>query len=139
VTREQLEEYRSKKEEIEELRYKLEHLGEGDSMVGNDIINDYRSGYPVPQAVIGVDTARYKRLEQLYKKRIEKLERECAEVEEYVENIEDSMTRRIFRMYYIDGITLEQIGMKVHLNKSNVSRKIDNFLKIATHATNATL
>lgn len=139
MTKEQLEEYRSKKEEIEELRYKLEHLGEGDSMVGNDIINDYRSGYPVPQAVIGVDTARYKRLEQLYKKRIEKLERECAEVEEYVENIEDSMTRRIFRMYYIDGITLEQIGMKVHLNKSNVSRKIDNFLKIATHATNATL
>ena len=41
MEREQLERYRSQKEEIRELRYKLENLGAGDSLVGNSTIFDY--------------------------------------------------------------------------------------------------
>ena len=55
MDREQLERYMSQKEEIRELRYKLEHLGEGDSLVGNSTIFDYSTGYPKPQAVVGYD------------------------------------------------------------------------------------
>lgn len=55
MTKEQLEEYKSKKAEIQELQYKLDHLGEGDSMIGNSVINDYRTGHPRPQSVVGVD------------------------------------------------------------------------------------
>lgn len=128
MTREQLESYRSKKEEIDELRYKLEHLGENNSMVGNDVIMDYRSGYPVPQAVVGVDSARYWRLRNRYEKRIELLEQECEVVEEFIENIEDSMTRRIFRMYYIDGMPQSKIAKTVHVAQSVVSEKISNFI-----------
>lgn len=128
MTREQLESYRSKKEEIDELKYKLEHLGENNSMVGNDVIMDYRSGYPVPQAVVGVDSARYWRLRNRYEKRIELLEQECEVVEEFIENIEDSMTRRIFRMYYIDGISQSKIAKTVHVAQSVVSEKISNFI-----------
>ena len=46
MTRERLEAYRSNRDEIKELKYKLEHLGEGDSLIGNDVIFDYRKGYP---------------------------------------------------------------------------------------------
>ena len=55
MEREQLERYLSQKEEIRELRYKLEHLGEGDSLIGNSTIFDYSTGYPKPQAVVGND------------------------------------------------------------------------------------
>lgn len=139
MTKEQLESYRSKKEEITELTYKVQHLGDNDAMVGNDVIMDYRSGYPVPQSVVGVDLDKYLRLKARYKNRIAKLKEECEQIETYIEDIEDSITRRIFRMYYIDGISQERVAKIVHLDKSSVSRKIDKFFKVATNATNATL
>ena len=55
MTRERLEAYRSNRDEIKELKYKLEHLGEGDSLIGNDVIFDYRKGYPRAQAIVGHD------------------------------------------------------------------------------------
>ena len=74
-----------------------------------------------------------------YEKRIKILKKECEEVEEFIESIPDSLLRRIFRMCYIDEMTYGQIANKVHMDKSTIARKIDNFLKVATNATNAVL
>lgn len=139
MTKRMLEEYRSKKDEIEELKYKLDHLGEGDSMIGNSVINDYRTGFPRPQSVVGVDWDKVDWLHDRYCKQLEILQRECTEVEQWIEDISDSLTRRIFRMHYIDGVRQKQIAEAVHLDKSRVSRKIDEYIKNATKATNATL
>ena len=139
MEREQLERYLSQKEEIRELRYKLEHLGEGDSLIGNSTIFDYSTGYPRPQAVVGYDYNKERRLRERYETRLEKLQVDCEETEQWIEAIPDSQTRRIFRMRFLEGMILEQIGKKMHVDKSTVSRKIENFLKVATHATNATL
>ena len=129
MKREQLEQYRSKKDEIKELKYKLEHLGEGDSAIENSIINDYRKGYPQPQAVVGVDWGKIDNAVKRYEHRMEKLNAECVSVEEFVENIEDSLTRRIFRMYYIDGISQSDIAKAVGYSRGRVSQKISNFFK----------
>lgn len=129
MTREQLEQYRSKKDEIKELKYKLEHLGEDDSAIGNSIINDYRKGYPQPQAVVGVDWKKIDNTVKRYEHRIDRLNAECGEIEEFVESIEDSMTRRIFRMYYIDGISQRDIAKEVGYSRGRVSQKISNFFK----------
>ena len=131
VTREKLEAYRSMKEEITEMKNRLRHLGEGDSMIGSSVVNDYRSGYPVPQAVVGVDWARIDRLKTRYERRILELEKECAEIEEFIEDISDSMIRRIFRMYFFDGMSQKAVGTAIHMDRSRVSRKIDDFLKNA--------
>ena len=139
MTREKLEAYRSMQEEIQELKDKLQHLGEGDSMIDSSVINDYRSGYPVPQAVVGVDWEKMSRLRKRYTSRIAKLQKECDLVEEYIESIEDSVTRRIFRMYFIDGLSQRQISRAIHFDKSTVGRKIDKFLKVAPNAPNAPL
>ena len=130
MTREKLDEYRSKKEEIKELKYKLDHLGEGDSMIGNSVIHDYRTGYPRPQAVVGVDWKKFNRLRRRYSQKIDMLEQECVEVEAWIEDIPDSLTRRIFRMYYIDGMKQHRIGREVGLDQSAVSKKISDFLKL---------
>lgn len=139
ATKEMLESYRSKKEEIEELQYKLKHLGKGDSMVGNDTIFDYRSGYPQPQAVVGTDWKKVSRTEQRYRNKISELESECQMIEDFVEGIKDSMTRRIFRMYYLEGMSQKAIGEKIHMDRSRISRKIDVFLKNAHKAHKAHL
>lgn len=137
MTRERLEGYRSCREEIQELQYKLDHLGEGDSLIGNDVIMDYRDGFPRPQSVVGYDYDKYERLRKAYGSRIEKLQAECAEVELWIEAIPDSLTRRIFRMYYVDGMNQKQIGRIVHLDRSRISRKIDEYLKNAHKAQKA--
>lgn len=139
MEREQLERYLSQKEEIRELRYKLEHLGEGDSLVGNSTIFDYSTGFPRPQAVVGYDYKKEWRLRERYKTRLEKLKADCEETEKWIEDIPDSQMRRIFRMYYMDGETYRQIAKKMHMDKSTVGRKIDNFLKVAPNAPNAPL
>ena len=131
MTRKRLEDYRSEKAEIAELKHKLAHLGEGDSLIGNDTIFDYRSGYPKPQAVVGYDFEREARLRDTYQKRIAKLEHQCAEVEKWVEEIPDSLTRRIFRMYFIEGQTQQCIGKTLNMDRSNVSKKIDLFFKVS--------
>ncbi len=125
MTKQQLESYRSMKEEIAELKYKLVYLGQDDSLIGNDVIMDYRSGYPVPQSVVGYDFEKERRLKARYWEKIARLEKLCQEVEEFIENIQDSMARRIFRMYYIDGKKQKEIAKLVHMDRSTVSRKID--------------
>lgn len=128
MTRKRLEDYRSEKAEIAELKLKLAHLGEGDSLIGNDTIFDYRSGYPKPQAVVGYDYDREQKLRDTYRKRIEKLEQQCAEVEQWVEAIPDSLTRRIFRMYFLERTKQKKIAKSVHLSQSKISEKISDFL-----------
>ena len=68
MTRKQMGSYRSMKQEISEIQYALAHLGEGDSMLGSSVINDYRSGYPVPQTIVGVDWERLEAQKKHYKK-----------------------------------------------------------------------
>lgn len=129
MTREQLEAYKSNAEEIKELRHKLAHLGEGDSLIGNDVIFNYQTGFPMPQAVVGYDYELEWKRRTRYQNQIAKLEAEQDNIEEWVFGIRDSQIRRLFQLRYLEGSTVEKVARKVHLDKSNVSRKIENFLK----------
>lgn len=139
MTREQLERYLSQKEEIRELRYKLEHLGEGDSLVGNSTIFDYSTGFPRPQAVVAYDYNREWRLRAQYSTRLAKIKFDCEETEQWIEAISDSQMRRIFRMYYLEGETQKRIGERLHIERSTVSKKIEAFLKVSHKSHNSHL
>jgi len=130
LTKKFLESYRSKKAEIRELQNSLSCTMTSSSMFGNDTIMDYRSGYPVPQAVVGVDWDKVDRTERRYMNKIAILEKECEEVERFIDEISDSLTRRIFRMYFIDNMTQKEISKIIHVERSNISKKIDKFLSL---------
>lgn len=134
MTKERLEAYRSSKMEILELEYTLNTRWKSDTMIGNDVIFDYSKGYPMPQSVPGFDWKRYERLQERDLKRKEFLETECAEIEDFVDEIKDSLIKRIFRMYYIDGrkaVTQSEVAKRFHLERSSVSKKIDAYLKVS--------
>lgn len=128
MTKEILQSYRSKKDEIVELDWVLRHRWQDEGLIGNNVVFDYRNGYPRPQSVVGFDYDRYDRLQDRDRIKKEALEKECAEIEEWVEAIPDSLTRRIFRMMYIHGRKQKQVAKDVHLDRSRVSRKIDKYL-----------
>lgn len=126
--------YRSSKDEILELAYTLENRWKSETMIGNNVVFDYSKGYPMPQSVVGFDQERYERAQNRDLKKMKKLEKECEEIEEFVSRIPDTITRRIFRLYFIDGrkpMKQKDVAKKVNLDQSNVSRKIDEYLEIA--------
>ena len=130
MTKERLEKYRSCKAEIEELDYLLQHLRDEDGMIGNSVIMDYRTGYPRPQSVVGFDQKKYQKRRDHYIKQKLELIKECEEVEEFVEAIPVSLTRRIFRMYFIQGFSQQKISQRVHLSQAGVSKTINKYLDI---------
>lgn len=56
-------------------------------------------------------------------------EKQRLEIQEWVADIQDTTVRLIFTYKYLDRLTFRQIGRKLHIDPSNVCRKIDNFLK----------
>lgn len=136
-----LEEYRSNVAEREDLRGKIARLnsGEDDSCIGNSVIMDYRTGYPRPQSVVGYDFELELKRRARWANRLEKLEADINEVEAWIEAIPDGVTRRCFRMYYMDGLSQIRIAKRLHLDRSRVSRKMSDFLKNAHKAQKAQL
>lgn len=127
MTKEQLDAYQSKKAEIQELEAKLQELPGSESLIGNSVVLDYRRGYPQPQSVVGYDYDLEQRRRERWEKRLEILRAEVTEVEDWIEAIPDSLTRRIFRMYYCEGMKQGKIAKKVHLSQAAVSKKISVF------------
>lgn len=124
MDKERLEAYRSNKAEIKELKYKLAHLAGDDSLIGNSVILDYRKGYPQPQSVVGRDLDLEQRRRERWEALIGKLQAEVDEVERWIDGILDGVTRRCFRMVYVDGLTQRQAARKVHLSQTAISYRM---------------
>lgn len=131
ITKEALQSYRSKKDEIVELDWWLNNRWRSETMIGNDVIFDYSKGYPMPQSVVGFDQQKYERAQERDLRKKQELEQECAEMEDFIEDISDSITRRIFRMSFIDGRKQKDVAKAVHLDRSSVSKKIDGYLQLS--------
>lgn len=108
MTKKTLSNYRKLKKEIPLLEYELSELKTTDKGIGNSVILNGKNGSKKPESVIGFDEKKYlRRKAALMKKR-----EETAAVEEWIDGIEDVQTRCVFKMYYIDGLSWEQVAMK---------------------------
>ena len=134
-----LEAYRSNVAERAELQDKLDNLGHDDSCIGNSVILDGRKGYPQPRSIVGYDMKLYRHRKERWEKRIEKLMVEIDEVESWIEAIPDGMTRRCFRMYYVEGLSQSMIAKRLHVDRSLISKKISGFLKVSHNSQNSQL
>ena len=103
-----IEQLQEAKKEITLLEYELSELKTTDRGIGNSVILNGKNGSKKPESVIGFDEKKYlRRKAALMKKR-----EETAAVEEWIDGIEDAQTRCVLRMYYIDGLSWEQVAMK---------------------------
>ena len=139
MDKQRLEAYRSNKAEILELTHKLATLAGSESLVGSSVILDCRKGYPQPQSVVGYDYDLEQRRRERWEARIGKLQAEVDEVEAWIEAIPDGLTRRCFRMYYVDGLSLHKVGDKLHMDRSSVGKKMNRFLQLSPNSPNSQL
>lgn len=97
MTKKELEEYRSVVAEMDEVRERMKANTLSDTVTGSD------TDYPFTAHTIrvaGITDNAARRRDALLLARLEKQKRK---IEEFVHNIPDSVTRRIFTYRYIDG------------------------------------
>ena len=68
---------------------------------------------------------RYKEL------RLDQAEKDKTEIERFIANISDSLTRQIFELTFIDGKGQQLVGRIVGLERSSISKKIDKYLQLS--------
>ena len=122
-------EYADMKEEIKDLRRRIEQNKKELSRLNGQIVMDSvscgkKGKKPLGTVKItGRPVTAISRKESLLNKRIrrlEELEEELLEltiqVDEYIETIEKSELRIIFRLYYIDDLTWYQVALRMNQN-----------------------
>lgn len=134
-------EYADMKEEIKDLRRRIEQNKKELSRLNGQVVMDSvscgkKGKKPLGTVKItGRPVTAISRKESLLNKRIrrlEELEEELLEltiqVDEYIETIEKSELRIIFRLYYIDDLTWYQVALRMNQNfpKRKVKYTEDN-------------
>ena len=127
MTKEQLEQYTSIKEEIKELEAELDKRKSPVS----DIVTGSMEDYPYTQHSItiqGLSSDTYSLDFKLTYKKIQ-LEQQRAEIENFLDSVQDSETRRIIRLKYIKNMTWTQVAMRLGKRDEGTPRKkLEKFL-----------
>ncbi|MBY6878480.1 hypothetical protein [Clostridium botulinum] len=135
MNKEELKQLRYIKTEIESIKKQLSDL---DYTVATDKVRGSSSHFPYVQrsfTITGVDYEEYnrkaERLRRKLNKRIKELIDLVEKTNEFIEDIEDSLTRQIISLRYINGLTWEEVAANVGggTTTESVRKVAERFLK----------
>lgn len=124
VTMEWLGRYLAIKEEIKDIKARLDAMDGWKSPRLSDNPSHTSSTEGLDPIII--------RREKLYKKYLEKLAEGCEivlEIETFLEDVKDPLTRTIIRLKYIDALTWREVGEAVNLDYSACYRRVEQVVK----------
>ena len=131
MTAERLRQYKTIKAEIEELSEQIQLLESSDIVQGSD------REFPYIKHNMKVETGECDHTRDMLKKELGLLKAEYHALNEFINNIADSETRRIFRYRYIEGWTFQKIAFKVgNGDESGIRKKHNKFLKLSEFSEN---
>lgn len=137
MTEKELSRYKAIKNEIADLNRRVAEAKEAESVTFGTVkgSSKYFPYTPMTFKVDGIDpanvTQRQEKVSELLRQReiqIDELLKNQIEIEQYIAGIQDSTTRTIFRMYFIDGMNQYQIARKIGYDQSVVSRRINKIV-----------
>ncbi len=141
MTEHELSQYRAIQKEIEDLSLRIKRFENMGTPMVSDRVKGSSRHFPYIEKyyyVSGVDTEannkRKKLILELQKKRNDKVDELLKmenEIHDYIYTIPDSEIRQIFVFRYIDGLSQEEIGEKLHMDRSGVSKRITKYLGVA--------
>lgn len=135
--KELLRQYDDIQKEIKELECRIKKLNckadiESDTVVGSNTEFPYNERvYTVSGINFEAKTEKLDRLNKVLTKRVQKCEDMKIEIEEFINTIPDSRTRRVFSLRYIDGLTWMQIARRIERYDESYPRKVihDRYLE----------
>lgn len=122
-----LERYPRTVRNIKILEAEIRDMETTDAGMGSDTVMDYRSGVGIPHTEYGFMWPKYEER----KAQLERYRQEEAEVREFVEGIQDPLTRQVFQMRVYQDKSWLQIAMAIGKTDDSYPRKCiyENFLK----------
>lgn len=132
MTEFELSQYKAIQNEIDDLTFRIGEMEESGPKRHSTTVKGSLSVFPYIERHYTVITEDKDMIKQLKhkreRKRLELLKKEH-EIHDYIYSIPDSLIRQIFTMTFIDGKTQEEIGRKLHLDRSTVSKKISKYIE----------
>ena len=132
MDKEVLVQYCEVMEEIRDLRERIKKLDrflQDPPIVSDTVKGTRKDGTYGPIKITGIPDPEYNgktKLRERYRKMLELKEAELLELtcqaEEYIESIEKAELRIMFRLYYIDGLTWQQVAIR--MNRAFPKKKI---------------
>ncbi len=127
MTREELGKLRSIQKEIELIKRELDMITEEyvtDKVTGSRVEHPYIfTSFKISGYDSGGYWSKVKRLERKLKCKLDELMDERERLEEYIESVNDDITRMILRLRYINGLGWNQIGNELGSSERQVRRK----------------
>ena len=141
MTEQDLIQYRSIKNEIEDLTFRIKQLEQMKAPMVSDCVKGSSRHFPYIEQrffITGIDkeeeAKRRRWIRELQRKRNRKLaeliEMECS-IHDFIYTIPDSEIRQIFIFRFVDGLSQEDIGQKLHMDRSGVSKRISRYMNAA--------
>lgn len=121
-----LRQYRDLVKEIEELKNRISEAQKLSSQVVKDSVSGSNPHFPYQKNIFTIEGIEQtnSRQQKILQKRIERCERLKLEIEEFIDTIEDSKTRRVFWLRYIRGCSWEKISRMLGGWDESYARKI---------------
>ena len=139
MTKDDLNQLNSLKEEIKELQKKIDALEKQKIGKVQDIVQASKRNFPYTQGGVVVEGIDIKKADRKNRLLIEKeillLQRKAAaeqmevKLTEYINSVSDSRVRRVMQYKYVEGYTWEQIGEILHCERTTLQKMVAKYLK----------
>ncbi len=73
------------------------------------------------------------KLLRIKRERRQQVEKKIIELEQFIKNIPDSLTRQIFELYFQEGKRQKDVAEQLHIERSYVSKKITTYINFHTN------
>ena len=131
MTKKQLQQHRALKREIEELDKKILQEQKKEISVTQEKVKASMKDFPYIEIYNAEQAYISRRLINEYQKRKLKAEKETLEIETFISSISDAEIRLMFQYSFIDGMKQREIAERLHMERSNISKKITEILQLS--------
>lgn len=140
MTKKELAMYPVLKKRVEKLEHDIEDLKAKDIESVSGKVKGSMKEFPYIERRFSVqmevpgEAEKIRRQIAKKQKEIIEVREQMRDVENFIDDIEDLHIKTIFEYSFLEGLTQKEVGDKIGLDRSRISRKVDNFLKNAHKA-----
>ena len=125
MKRKDFEKLRAMRQELDTIEKRLASIPKREYV--GDTYGDYRTGHKKIKVVQGSSSKRHDDLAKRYQSIAKRMGDKIHDMEDELEHIEDPVIRNIFRLYYQDGLSEEQVADQIGYSRSRISQMINEF------------
>ena len=125
MKRKDFEKLRMMRQELDTIEERLAKVPRKEYV--GDTYGDYRTGHKKVKVIHGTSSKRHNDLVKRYQQIAEQLKEKIHDTEDELEQIDDPVIRDIFRLYYQDGLSEEEVADRKGYSRPRISQLINDF------------